>query len=422
MATKLYPYLNLRTSVEGTAVANHSGMGFWDLDTTQGGLFLGQLVDSTGAFFNNNSSGTITGPVNGLIQSLSLSYPLSAPVTITGTVTFNFWSSESNTLANVGLIARVLALKPDSTFVTICAESAWNSGGELSTTAAARNWTTTPTTTSLDIGDRICLCWGYDDAGGTMASGFLVNIWTEGTPGGTTGDSWVQFTETLSFDTTTPGGTSIFLTDSAAAIDPGGSSVDSKEAWTSRGAGAVSAVMNTANGPIALGTNQWTTSAGGNTIEWYSRRLGAVTLQGKVYCKVRAFESNGAIFASCVVEIARVDEDGSNPVIWARGVLANLTVHFVTALGTSELTREAYLSGNPLGCNGHRLRFRVYCDDVYLTAPSGPQTAGGTATLKYAGAAGATGDTFFTFSQTLTEFVAPGPVDTPSLVPLAQVY
>jgi hypothetical protein len=50
--------------------------------------------------------------------------------------------------------------------------------------------------------------------------------------------------------------------------------------------------------------------------------------------------------------------------------------------------------------NGQRLRIRLYIDDASAVAMNA-----GTLTIFYAGAAAATGDTFLTFTQALTEYV-----------------
>ena len=73
------------------------------------------------------------------------------------------------------------------------------------------------------------------------------------------------------------------------------------------------------------------------------------------------------------------------------------------------------MSGDDLAItNGQRLRIRVYTDDTSSAAMAASQTV----TLYYAGTSGgASGDTYITFPQTLTEYSAstPGPSQSSSV-------
>jgi hypothetical protein len=135
------------------------------------------------------------------------SNPLDA-VTISGTITVNLWMSESNMSANAGAeiaigradgagvwIANVLGCFPAR---TTAAGTTSEFGTELPvTTRAAQNWTATPASTTLSAGDLLVFAVRANDAGGTMASGFTYNCGYSGGTAAADGDTWIQFTETI---------------------------------------------------------------------------------------------------------------------------------------------------------------------------------------------------------------------------------
>ncbi len=188
------------------------------------------------------------------------------------------------------------------------------------------------------------------------------------------------------------GGTQLFLTNTAAEVDPNGASYDAKEAWTSRGGGVQTSVTNTAAGwltPLLC-----TTSAGNNYVEWFTKGLAAFTLTGVCLIHARAQESAAATNAAIRVQLAVCASDGSTPVVWAESSSPN-------QLSTIEaVVNEFYLSGDDVSVtDGQRIRIRIYLDDYEWN----PMNTGRTGTLYYAGAAGATGDTYVIFPQALTE-------------------
>ena len=123
---------------------------------------------------------------------------LSAPVTISGTVTLNIWASESAAGANTAINVLLERIGPD--FKPISTILKTTRVTELGTSSALANFTDTPTSTDLDKGDRIRITVFGDDAG-TMAAGFTfsANIGSNVANEGADGDSWVQFTEDLTF-------------------------------------------------------------------------------------------------------------------------------------------------------------------------------------------------------------------------------
>jgi len=181
----------------------------------------------------------------------------------------------------------------------------------------------------------------------------------------------------------------------AGTITSGLPYTTNREAWTSRGAGVQTDDTNTVAGWTA--PIQVTDTAGGTVVDWFTRPLTAFTLGGAVRCNIRGLESNALANAAVRAEIARVAGDGTSPTVWAAGT-------FPTELGTTEAAQSFLVSGDDLAVtNGQRLRIRLYVDDFGQAAMGASQTV----TTYYAGSAAATGDTYLTFTQTLTEYVPP---------------
>ena len=346
----------------------------------------------------------IAGPTTGIDVTTGasatyewISPPLAADVTIAGTITANIWGRESAASVNAAINivvevirANALGTRNSNTLVQIV-KSARTTEMAVSTTAnSVANFTMTPTSTVVNRGDRLRIRVFGDDAGTMSASGTF-GIGVAGPTAAANGDTYVTFTETFSFESA-PAGTVLYLTDTAS--DVATASVD-REAWTARGGGVVSDVVNTAAGwaaPIQL-----TDTAGGTVVDWYSKRLNAFTLTGMAVANLRANESDSLLNVALRCEIARVEADGSSPTVWASWAGAS-------GLGTSEAVRTINVSGDDLAIsNGQRLRFRIYIDD----APDVPMPASHTATFYYAGTSAATsGDSYITLPQTVTEFVS----------------
>ena len=221
-----------------------------------------------------------------------------------------------------------------------------------------------------------------------MGSGFTLTFWYDGPTAAASGDSYLTLTENLTF-VAEPAGTQVFPTDTASPVST--ASVD-REAWTSRGAGVQTDVTNTATGPTA--PIQVTDTAGGTVVDWFTRPLTAFTLGGAVRCNVRGLQSATTANTSFRCEIAVVAGDGTGATVWATG-------ESPVELGATEAARSFLVSGDDVAVSGgQRLRVRLYIDDY----GEGQMASGQTVTLFYAGAAAATGDTYLTFTQTLTEF------------------
>jgi len=339
---------------------------------------------------------TVTGPTAGIEVATAgglprhfISPPLDADVTIAGTITFNLWALESSMSANVAINCVIDKIDGATGAFTQIVKTARTI--ELGTAAAAENFTATPTSTACKKGDRLRVRVFGDDAG-TMASGFTFSFDTDAASAGVDGDSYVTFTETFGFIITDPTGSQLFPTDTAS--DVATAAVD-REAWTSRGAGVQNDVTNTAAGWTA--PIQVTDTAGGTVVDWWTKQLTAFTLGGAVLVNARLLESASAANASWRCEIVVTDSDGSNPVVWAVNA-------FLSELSMTEAADQMYLSGDDVSvAAGQRLRLRFLLDDPADV----PMAAGQTVTLFYAGTTGgASGDTYLTFTQTLTEFIS----------------
>jgi hypothetical protein len=400
MATQLF-------LVSDAAAPTHLGTNTARLDGTTGGWFPATLSSARGAGVGTLTTNTVAGATAGVeagsggIPLEWVSPPLAADVTISGAITGNLWAHESNMSANVAINFRVHKVDGATGALTEIVKSARTT--ELGTSTNDNNFTATPASgVACKRGDRLRVTIFGDDAG-TMGTGFTFTFSYNGTTGGADGDSYLSFTETFSFESA-PSGTVVYLTDTASDATPG--AAVEKEAWTSRGSGSTNAITNTAAGwttPI-----QVTNTAGGTSIEWYTKKLAAFTLGGICQFNIRALESNAAANASIKAEVAVTDSDGTNPTVVGVSCIAVLAGDNAE-LSTSDAARTADVGVDDIAVTDQqRLRFRIYADDY----PVGPLVTGHTVTVTYNGtSAAAAGDTYVTLPQSISEFVAtsPGP-------------
>ena len=170
------------------------------------------LTETRGGGTASVATPSVAGPTNGVEVAISgvpvewLSEPLSADFTIAGTITLNLWAYENNMNDNVAINAVIDVIDGATGAITQIAKSARVT--ELAVgTSAVNNFTVAPTSTPCKKGDRLRVRVFGDDVG-TMAvnaTGFTV-FWNSPTAS-VSGDSWVQFTENLTFDTAAPGAT-----------------------------------------------------------------------------------------------------------------------------------------------------------------------------------------------------------------------
>jgi hypothetical protein len=183
MATKLF---TIRTNI------NVNGSDYELLSLTAGAAQTNGVPTNTAA-----GPATITFNASGSASSTTLrcmSNRLTG-VTISGTITANLWALESAMAANAGASILVRRCDLDGTPISTILDSA--KGTEFGTAIAAQNWAPTPTSTTLSDGDRIRVDWRFTDAGGTMASGNTCTASYSGPTGAADGDTWLQFTETI---------------------------------------------------------------------------------------------------------------------------------------------------------------------------------------------------------------------------------
>jgi hypothetical protein len=346
-----------------------------------------------GATATSTPAATVAGPTNGLeIGNIAwYSDPLDADVTISGSITWNLRAAETNMTDNVAINGRIEVIDGATGTITLIDQTA-RTTEVVQTTESVNNFAETPDAgIACKRGDRLRVRVFIDDAG-TMGSGGLGTFWYDGPTAAASGDSYLTLNENLTF-VSEPAGSQIFPTDTAS--DVATASVD-REAWTSRGAGVQTDVTNTVNGWTA--PIQITDTAGGTVVDWFTKPLTAFTLGGAVRCNIRGLIGSILFNATARVEIAVVAGDGTGAVAWAA---TTYQLGFVA----SETALSFLASGDDVAVTGgQRLRLRLLIDDA---SESGAMVSGSTVTTHYAGTSGgASGDTFLTFTQTLTEYVA----------------
>lgn len=342
------------------------------------------------------TAGRTVGPAEGS-PLMWFTTPLAADVTISGTISFLITSSEVLMTDNITIVAVVYRVTSEGQLVQILRSPLGTECGTGGLTAPPDSWSGTPTSTLVRKGERIALMWLFDDATAvTMAAGAQFNMGWGGTVGGQQ-EAKISFTETLTFNGNAPTGTVLYLRDTAASITPGAALA--KRLITTQGSGTATSVRTTTNGPMAFPGSQWTSTAGGSTIEWYSNPLNAVTLDDQIQVDLgsdgTALESVSSPFDALTVEIAVVDTDGSNPQIWGRSYTSTIGVH------SGGVISHCVLGGSLSLTQGQRIRLRVYSNDM---RPQGNQVAGTNRTFRYDG----TGS--YAAAMYLTQTVTDAPV------------
>lgn len=182
------------------------------VDITTAGIKYQQASNSQGAGIVAMSTTTLTGPRNAQAWPstdvlkitnqpvIFVSKALSAGVTIAGTITPNIWCVESAATVNAGFRYQVFRWSAAvGGIVSSLGISTDDGVTECGTAAAVRTTPTmTPTSTAFAIGDRIVIVLYQDDAATTtQAAGSVIIDYNAAT--GVDGDSYLNFTETLSF-------------------------------------------------------------------------------------------------------------------------------------------------------------------------------------------------------------------------------
>lgn len=384
-----------------------SGQGYAKLhDSSVVQIDQRQVKTSTSGATNQTlGATTVTGPTAGVELNpgfstpiLFITPPLNADVAISGTMTVNLYSSELTTSVNAAINLRLCVLRTDGTLTEIHRTVRTT---ELGTTVALVSFAETVTSFAVSKGERLVLIPFADDGGGNMASGFSASVGM-----GPANPSNVVITSSpgIAFLSTTPAGTTVYLLNDAASggIDPGAAT--EKDAWTTRGSTSVDPGATTITaGPIA-GIQY---APGGTAYEWYTRPLAATTLVAPVLVNIRCYDGTGSNTLVARVEIARTDGDGTNASVWASNGAGHADFPY-EALTSGDRAVACWVSGPDLAItDGQRLRIRVYFDDVYRVVSGTVRTvasAAATGRISFGGpTTNAAGDSYLTFSQTLTE-------------------
>lgn len=346
---------------------------------------------------------TVAGPTVGIevVESGEFPYewltePLAADFTISGTITVNLWAYESTMNDNASANAVIEKIDGATGAITQIAKTARTTEVAVTPTPTVNNFTVTPTSTVCKRGDRLRIRMFFDDSTSNMAVGSAV-FRANGSAASADGDSWIQFTENLTFEPAgNPSGSTYYLTDTAETIDP--SVGVEKKALTTRGSGSTNAVTNT---PVAVPTAGVAIGAVtfGAFVEWFSPPLAAFTLGGKAKFNIRAFESNAAANASLRADISVCANDGTNPVLWGAACIAPGATF--GEIGTADAAYTAWVSGDDTAITaGQRLRFRIHIDDL----ANAPIVNGHTVTVSYNGdTPNAAGDTYVILPALVTE-------------------
>ncbi len=346
------------TSLTSTALSWSDAQGF--LGTSRGN---GDAGTST---WN-----TVTGPTPGIDKdnfgAIVVAYQsplLSAAATISGTITCNIWASESSMNANAAINFRFLKWDCRTGNVTEFAKTARTT--ELGTTIGVNNFTVTPTSTAFGIGDRIVVVPFIDDAG-TMASGFTATYTADGTTAGASGDTYVTFTENLTFSTTTPTGTTVYPTTTAASggFSPDYTAPSSLTAFTTANENPISLGGTWSNLDTSLaGSIQITSNQAAPTSTSFGAYYYNVQNYGpdvSAYCTVAATSSGIARLAARIQgEGGSATWDGycvsanTNNGNWQIARVDNGTLTTLLASASSSMT---WSNGDKLGisCLGNRI-------------------------------------------------------------------
>jgi hypothetical protein len=222
----------------------------------------------------SDATATVTGPTSGVQVKKGgtvvtwFSNPLAA-VTVSGTITFNVWGLESAAQANTGWDVLIERCDQNGNVLSTILRS--EHGTELGTSAAVRNWTGTPTSTALSLGDRIKVTVFGNDAGGNMGNGRTFTLdYAAGS--GVDGDSYVQFNETITeapkaADTgagtdTAAAAASQSASDSAAGADAAIATAQPTASEQGAGADTVSSIAIPSAADTGAGTHAISSCAG----------------------------------------------------------------------------------------------------------------------------------------------------------------
>lgn len=288
----------------------------------------GFLRTSRGVGASDRSFSTINGPVSppDLAAFRFQTPPLAADVTISQSISYNLWAYEGAMTANVTAYIEIERIQPDGT-VTIIGTK--NHTTEFGTASAVVTGSITPTSTACKAGDSIGVSLMFTDGGGTMVFANAAHYVVSGSTASASGDSSVTFTDTLSFTTTAPAGTTLYATATASDLV----TADDDRKFQVGGSAPAALGFATSTGSGGSTVLQATASGGGSPVSWFTSPLQAVTV---------------------AAGLATVSWQGK---ISAAGSAAFKVELFLTAADGSGATRvfQAYVAGDPNASAGNTL-------------------------------------------------------------------
>lgn len=425
MATKLYPAASLagsqnRLNPFGIAGFWEDFSSFWNGLNNHGDFHTSHFKTTKGDGIRNMVGNTADGPVKLVKSGLNISDPVASAFTLSGTVTFNLWASEDSMLANATVIVALFKLDRFGT-LTFISEHIF--GTELVVgTQTVCNWTDTPTSTDFGVGDHICAVIGATDSTSqTMNAGHNVTVSKAGITDGVDGDTWIEFTENVTFiPEVHPGGTTLHLTNRSESVGEGAMAPRSMS--PTRDNSITSYTVNSIAGPLTAPI-QWTLDHTLNVkVQWFSKPLRGFTLSGLVAARCPFFIQGEDVIPTngiCMMaELAICDNDGLNAVVWASQLIGIPNLDD-TGMGLqsegqnfseSNPGRVVYLAGpNTVINDGERFRCRIYIVENWTDNSSSPMETGWVAEMKIGNPFGFTvSDGYVRFSQGVYELADTG--------------
>ena len=140
--------------------------------------------------------------VAGGTKVIWVSDPLASAVTISGQITPNIWGVESAAQANVGIRLEILRWSVKEGGIVSSLGLTTRTSNELASGIASATTSPklTPTSTTFQAGDRlVIIVYGDDAKSKTQATGFNWNLFYDGNSAGNSGDTFVTFSNTITF-------------------------------------------------------------------------------------------------------------------------------------------------------------------------------------------------------------------------------
>ncbi|MFA7008369.1 MAG: fibronectin type III domain-containing protein [Elusimicrobiales bacterium] len=184
--------------------------------------------------------------------------------------------------------------------------------------------------------------------------------------------------------------TKLYLRDTVSSLSPNG-----RELTYDKGAAVVTYTKNTVAGAVTppTGATQFTETAGGAVVAWYSDPLDAVTINGNVTFNIWAKESATAANATITAELLLANNAGV-----IQSVIASVLIPRAELTTTLKAQNWVKAPASTTLSNGDRLALRIYIDDGNTVKMASGRTV--TATLG-GGTAGVSGDSWLTVTEDL---------------------